>query len=584
VHPKRSDAHVPSPFALTTDPPASGRAPGDAPPVGALWVAAIGAAALFAAVGARAAFLRYFVNDDYQLLYTGWLRALGRVPGRDFGAQSFHVLPDLIAIGFRLAGAGLGVVWGARLAILLATIGAAVAAAIVARRVVSPAAAPFAFVYALFTWGVLVRGGDVRPDVISAALWLVIVALVARPLDARAARYAGAVFALALVVRFKSLVIAPALLTAVAVAAWRAPPPRFRTLASRAGAAALGVASVACAFGLYLWATGQTRAFVDANRAVVEIAAEATAGAARARHVTLSLVWGHDAWFCILAVIGVGVVATQATTRPVEATTAAVTTVLAATTLLVANPALYPYSLAALGPLLAPVAAAAPAALLASLSRRGASRVVQAALGLGLLLLPVARHGLLLGELVARRTNGHQLALQAWLERTPADTFVWALEGIGLFRPSLHDWRLAQVSLPLYRRGEIDLGAQLDDSRPEVFVTNYRVPAWLAPDDAARVLARSVAIAPDLRVLGAVARPGAPSTLTTRRARTFRVFGACMVDHAPRRDETVFLPPGLHDIDGACALLLDVPPTPRELLEPTLPFLIPPDADVYENP
>ncbi len=543
--------------------------------------AAMLAGALFVVVAARAAFLRYFVNDDYQMLYTAWLRALGRVAPRDFALQSFHVLPDAIALGFRLAGDRLAVAWGTRLVLVAFSVGAAVAAAGVARRVVSPAAAPYAFVYALFTWGMLVRGGDIRPDVISALLWLCLAAWMASRVDGRRAFWMGALLGLALVVRFKAVVLAPGLAAGLLLAAWRARPRAGRALLALSLAAGGGIAAALALFTLFLTATGQVDAFLVGTRTVGAVAAGVSEVAAHnVRTGTLVSALSHDGWFAVAVVAGSSIALFRAPARPGELTVAAGALLSAAALLVWANPAFYSYGLATLGPLLAPLAAGAPVALLAYLARRGASARVQAITGVALLLFPVAWHAPLLHELATRPTNARQLALHEWLERTPPDTVVFALEGLGLFRPSVRDWRLAQISLPLYRRGDIALGAQLDDARPEVFLMNYRVPAWLRPDDQARVLERSVEIAPDVRVLGAVAHEGAPALLVNQRKRRFTAEGRCVVDGVPRAPGAPFeLSPGEHRVEGGCSVRLDVRPPPGA----GLPYLLSPDGAVYRS-
>ena len=68
-----------------------------------------GLAVVSVAAGAActgAAFNRYLVNDDYSLLYTGFLESIGKVPGRDYVLYSDHALTfglRFSVVSFRLS-------------------------------------------------------------------------------------------------------------------------------------------------------------------------------------------------------------------------------------------------------------------------------------------------------------------------------------------------------------------------------------------------------------------------------------------------------------------------------------------------
>ena len=75
-------------------------------------------------------------------------------------------------------------------------------------------------------------------------------------------------------------------------------------------------------------------------------------------------------------------------------------------------------------------------------------------------------------------TNRHQLDLIEALAKTPRKRIPIRWSGIGLFRPSLYDWRLSYISLGQYRSGKIDLIGQLEAVKPEIIIRNYRIPGW----------------------------------------------------------------------------------------------------------
>jgi hypothetical protein len=545
------------------------------------WIAGLSTVAMLLAE-AFAIPSRYFVNDDYQMLYTAWLRSLGKVPPRDFGVQSYHILPDLLSPFFTIFGRHIETAFYVRVPFLVCMALTAWLAARLSARVLPRIWAPFAMVASLASWPMLERGLDIRPDSISVVLWLWAILLAARPTPAPpTSRFAlGAVAGLALALRAKAIVLLPFLAMIVAFSTEDGPRgPRLRLVCIDVGVALVGLLAVFGVFLAYLGIVGEWAHFVQGHLLLSHIA-RGLGGDDGLRASSFGLLWDHDATLMGLAVVGALALPKWAPSRQAKVLPLALIALIA--TYVSANVAFYSYNFVLLIPLAAPLIAA------------GAKTIVELAppswrAGLGGVLLaffPLRHLPLLLG-LAAQPTNAHQIAFAHALARTRPDTTVFALEGLGLFRPSLYDWRLSAVSTPLYRDGVIDLRSQLETTQPEIVVLSYRIPSWLKPADARWLTENYIGAAPNVVLHGAVASSARPAILRVVRRQPYRVIHAgCQVDGEARHArEVVWLGRGSHRVEsanGRCAVIYDWP-----ALDPNgaiaLPYLIPPDATIYES-
>jgi glycosyltransferase involved in cell wall biosynthesis len=113
---------------------------------------------------------RYLVNDDYQLLYTAWMKSCGNVPGRDFFVASYHLLTEPLVLAFRWLPHDFSPVFAGRAIVLLVLIGTGITLHALSARLFDAASARLAPLFALGTLTLLDRGIDLRPDVITALL------------------------------------------------------------------------------------------------------------------------------------------------------------------------------------------------------------------------------------------------------------------------------------------------------------------------------------------------------------------------------------------------------------------------------
>lgn len=167
------------------------------------------------------------------------------------------------------------------------------------------------------------------------------------------------------------------------------------------------------------------------------------------------------------------------------------------------NPAYYSYNLVTLQALLAPFAAYG---LLRTIDRvRYWIRLpwLAALVTVALILLPSAWSWQAVVE-VTRDSNSHQKKLNQFiLKYTRPDQRVFAMEGVGLFRPSLYHWRIPAVLLGRYMNGEWSYTKELKDQSPEIIIRSYRIPNWLTRSDVNFLGTHYVLLTPQILVPGA---------------------------------------------------------------------------------
>jgi len=566
---------------------------------------AVAAAAAIAVVGltfvyGRQVLLRYLVNDDYQVLYTAWLKSLGKVPGRDFFMASYHLLFDLLAPLVALFSESLTALYLGRVAMLLVLGATGLVLYRITSHMFGRVSGFLAPVLAMSTGALLHRGLDLRPDGLTTLVWLTIglVILKRSTLDRRRAFTVGLLIGLACVNRFKGVLVGPVVVGLVAYDAWTAKPPirRVRAMAIALLSLALGTATSASLYGIVLLATGQLGAFV---RVTVDLTREIGAIAEPfERHKTLLATWSQDRAFWLLATTGAAMLIAAAIRRFRREHAVGLGLLLLASASLLLNPAYYCYNLVTLIPLVAPLAACPVGWLLDrlwdGLMSRG-RRTIVAVLGACLTLSPVLAKSRELWQFATVRSNAHQLALQRFLfaATSPSDA-VFALEGIGLFRPSVYPWRLPAVLLGLYRRGDVNYDVELADVRPEVIVTSYRVPDWLVPRDAGFIDRHFVALAPFLLVPGFAAPSAGAHSFEILSPGRYDVLiaqgGHCMLDATDvHAGQIVDLSSGMHELStehASCAVRRHYSPDAIAMVANPhhIPYLIPPTLDMVGRP
>jgi hypothetical protein len=526
--------------------------------------------------------LRYFVNDDFQLLYTTWLRSVGLVPNKDFAIQSFHVLPEFLRPLLLLTDQDPEKLWILRIPFFICLCCLPIFVWYITRQVIGSAAAPFAALAALFNWGVLERGLDIRPDLLITILILAQLAIVVRgTLRLKDVLLAGMLSALMMILRIKSLIFLPLIIIWLIL---RDDHDRSTTgrqgLIRRISAFLSGTLLAGGLLLLFISWLGLLPAFIDGNRSLSSLAAQHW-GYGQISLQTWTLVLENDKPWLTLFVSGI--VALTFRSPAMKTRQYLVTLLLTVAVYVLLNPALYAYSLVLLLPVLAPVVGLGCAELL----RLADGGKMKQAVAVGLTALGVIPYAGLLIDMSTLPTNRGQIALIKALASTPPETHTFSMEGIGLFRPSLYDWRLSYVSLGQYRAGQMDLLGQLQSARPEIIIRNYRIPGWLDDQDQKWLSQHYVELSPRLFVLGAVSQFGETVVFSTARFGQFEVsHGAFFIDGVRYPVGSVIsLPAGDHELQGDddTNVLRYAWPAGKALPRSTRPYLIPPDSPQYDG-
>src|SRR5690349_2199532 len=310
----------------------------------------------------RSSFTRYLINDDYQTLYTAWLKSQGKIPGKDFFLASYYLLPDLLAPLFKLDAGLWFPLYAARLLFVLLIGGIAVLLYRICVRLFSPITGLLAPVVLLSTAALLQRGLDLRPDLLTTYLWLAIIDLLLsqRVLTSRVGSVIGVLLGIALINRFKAGLIAPGIALVAITAAWREKTgvrPRLLTVATWAGAALLGLTLALLLYVGWILITDDIHQFIRTNVSVIGGMSQFAEVSQGTLGETLTESFRADGLFWVAFGIGVWLRATHARRYDLGTNIVAGVLLMTAVLSIALNPAYYVYNLVTLQSLLAPFAA-----------------------------------------------------------------------------------------------------------------------------------------------------------------------------------------------------------------------------------
>lgn len=536
-------------------------------------VTAIAATAVVLLYQAFAVFSRVVVNDDYLTLYTAWLRAEGKVPGRDFFLASYYSLPDVIALFFRLNVGTWFPLYAGRLLLVGVMVIVAILLYKLGVRLFSPMTGWLAPLFALSSAAMIYRGLDLRADLITAAIWLgIFVLLTSTSLSNRQAVCVGMLLGLAIVNRFKAAWIAPFLL--IEYLARR----RERSPWGAAAFTSLGAITVFVAYAAWIASTDGLGTFFEINRRLLGGMADYQVLGAGARGRTLHASLSLDPVYWALAGVGMVLRVRLRAAYDSNQNRLCGSLVALAVSTIILNPAYYEYNLVTLQPLLAPFPAYALARLINLVSRRPVP-------GFLLTLLPVFTQ-LPAFLLSLDPSNRHQKELQTFfLRHTPPAATVFAMEGVGLYRRSIFHWQIPRVFVDRYRRGEWRFADELRRTPAEVIVLSYRVPDWMVWTDRQFVLEHYQRLAPLILVPGFTTDGGdgryrAELLVSGEYEGTKGGNGRCALNEEPFKSGTRWsLLAGTHHVTASgarCGLRRYYSPQARALLTNSggLPYLV----------
>jgi hypothetical protein len=544
---------------------------------------------------AGSAFNRYLVNDDYAGLYTAWQESVNAVPGRDFVVYSDHVFMHVLAVMLRWWPESFTSLYLFRLAMVVCLGAICVLVFRITSRLFDTRSAWFAPPCILLSMLVMNRALDLRSDLVTTLLWTAALDIIVGPLAApnldrratfRLLARLGIVLGLMPVNFFKTALAVPILLGLLAVqTALGSRQPRSMRVRRAALVVAIvaGVSLVPVLFyAVYLGASGALPSVLDASRSFFGTMALAP-DPAIAREASFRAIFENDPWICIAIMVG-GVLRLDSAAKYSAAANAGVAGVLVLSVVSVMlNPAYYEYNFVTLLPLLAPFGGHACARVFRLAEGMLPKPVFLPLTALVFLLMPLCARLSMLFDVGFVPTNAHQLALHRYLSTyVPRDQGLFALDGVGVFRPSVVHFWLTFLIRPRYEAGEFDYAKELRARPAALVLKNYRLPAWLTPRDRAFVAAHYVDLNRDFMVPGAALAGPGRTRIELLVPGSYEVAGAsaCRLDGAVAANGRVHLERGTHELesDGACLVRLYVEPAARALLAvPTVvPYLVAP--------
>jgi hypothetical protein len=187
------------------------------------------------------------------------------------------------------------------------------------------------------------------------------------------------------------------------------------------------------------------------------------------------------------------------------------------------------------------------------------------------LCLPVVVQARELAHYASSDTLRYQRALATFIDRhLPKDAPVFAMEGVGLYRPSVFHWRMPFIIVPWYQQGEWSYVKEFREARPELVIQTYRVPGWLTKADQEFIESHYTALTPKVWTLGTSTT--SDTTFEALRGGVFEVetTGRCVVDGQPQaNDATLELAEGEHAVhveEGVCHVRRHYPPEGLSLI------------------
>ncbi len=533
-------------------------------------------------------FLRYIGNDDYETLYLAWLKAIGRLPGVEL-QTAYYLQPNLLVPVMHWFPGTLVPLYVGRLATVCVLALVCLMGARLAATTMRGSTATLAPIITLLSGGILYRGLDLRPDPLSALLWMTtLVVVLGSPYPAPRRTYVkvGVLVGLCLVNREKATMVAGVAFPLLFVLEWR-----FGTLAEARRRfsdgclwALAGAASAFAAYVALLAFTDDLPTYLQTTRA--QYANLPSYGSIRGQTVrTLRAAVAEDPGFWLLAAVGL-VVRSVRVSRHTFVENAGAGAILGLAMLSVAvNPAYEVYNLTMLQPLLA-VFCAYPLAL--AVDRIQARPWLQAAVWTTVVLVMLLARKRPLAEALAD-TMSHQRSLHQFLmQHLGPHESVLAWEGVGLYRPSVAHWRLPFVTAwrhYMFTR-EFSYATEAAKARPSLVVTGYRT-RWLNQGDREYLRRRYVTVRPFVAVAGWWSEAGTGTEvgdLLVGGAYAVRVprGGWCSVDGERwQAGEVRHLAAGNHQVEhwnGQCVLFRHYSEEALGLLDNPSgrPYLVPP--------
>ncbi|MCT4347433.1 hypothetical protein VHE8714_02343 [Vibrio splendidus] len=435
------------------------------------------------------------INDDYMALYTMWLLHDGKEAYVDFNVDSYTLLFDMLAPMYGLIGERIEIVYAYRSIFIVLLCVVATQLYLLVRLFFTNRIAVITLLLVFTTTAMLMRGLDLRPDLLILVLWLqVIVILYISQFKAPLKMLlVGFLFACALLFKFKALLIG-VVIGIYALHGFR--KPNFsKKITIDLLAFLLG--SSLCMFTFYFLVGNATFSlFLDTTKNLLFYSVSHSSESVSLRLRTIGLYFLQDVAFWVLVISGFFIAFNQRESLKYKQKSCLFSLFSLLSLSILANPHYHAYNLVTLYPLLAVF-------LAFSINWFASDRKLHRAVKIRLLTIIISIMIVKGGVVHYYRDNQHQLALNQFIQNnTQSQDAVFAYEGIGLFRPSTYHWRTSAINIRNYWEGRYNVWQEILSVKPLLIIESYRVPSWLLEADRRSIYEHYVEIAPYVLTLG----------------------------------------------------------------------------------
>ncbi|MFA0004005.1 hypothetical protein CWO04_17975 [Vibrio splendidus] len=435
------------------------------------------------------------INDDYMALYTMWLLHDGKEAYVDFNVDSYTLLFDMLAPMYGLIGERIEIVYAYRSIFIVLLCVVATQLYLLVRLFFTNRIAVITLLLVFTTTAMLMRGLDLRPDLLILVLWLqVIVILYISQFKAPLKMLlVGFLFACALLFKFKALLIG-VVIGIYALHGFR--KPNFsKKITIDLLAFLLG--SSLCMFIFYFLVGNATFSlFLDTTKNLLFYSVSHSSESVSLRLRTIGLYFLQDVAFWVLVISGFFIAFNQRESLKYKQKSCLFSLFSLLSLSILANPHYHAYNLVTLYPLLAVF-------LAFSINWFASDRKLHRAVKIRLLTIIISIMIVKGGVVHYYRDNQHQLALNQFIQNnTQSQDAVFAYEGIGLFRPSTYHWRTSAINIRNYWEGRYNVWQEILSVKPLLIIESYRVPSWLLEADRRSIYEHYVEIAPYVLTLG----------------------------------------------------------------------------------
>ena len=441
------------------------------------------------------AFNAAFVNDDYMALYSSWLLSTGKVAGVDFNLDSYTLLFDWMAPVYYLVGDHLEIAYVFRAIFLLLLTFMGWQISVVLRQFFTLNVALATLILLFSSSAMVIRGIDLRPDLIILILWLqiVIVLYVYSGSDICKLFWAGLLLGLAMLFKFKAILIC------VVIGFYGLNRLIYKRCARSLFFDVLSffLGLVTCiAFFIATAGFASFEVFLDTTHDLLLYSTSHVGDANSLKLKVLTLYFLKDVSYWLLALAGFWVAIRGWQFHSSNQKQCVFMLVTLAILSITANPHYHAYNLVTLYPLLALFVGFALQHITKCIPKWSKGKVVCCGVLPAVLIIINVQYPV-------KHNNQHQMALQTFIDKqVQIDEAVFAFEGIGMFRPSTYHWRTSAIKISNYRNGLYSVWQEIIQAKPILIIENYRVPAWLLEDERDAIYQHYVSIAPSILSLG----------------------------------------------------------------------------------